>query len=225
MLLVCLHSLTTRSPISFCCSLLREKKLWGLTQCPFCVFFNCVSFHLFLLFLLLIVSFLNFLSSVLSLSFLLISPPLHLSLPLLSLLPLFRLCKVQLGFGAFGLQAWRQEDALSEYALLGSLCVTLYFFALLFYLYLLLFNFSPPYIRRVTVILSCGFSSLVEEDPLLLISSVLCRNLLNLQKKPRKVSWVDMNIKLCDFRSWNLSILVKQTSRNNVFTLKKVVGA
>lgn len=105
-----------------------------------------------------------------------------LSLPLLSLLPLFRLCKVQLGFGAFGLQAWRQEDALSEYALLGSLCVTLYFFALLFYLYLLLFNFFPPYIRRVTVILSCGFSSLVEEDPLLLISSVLCRNLLNLQK-------------------------------------------
>lgn len=52
--------------------------------------------------------------------------------PLPSLLPLFRLCKVQLGFGAFGLQAWRQEDALSEYALLGSLCVTLYFFALLF---------------------------------------------------------------------------------------------
>lgn len=109
-----------------------------------------------------------------------------LSLPLLSLLPLFRLCKVQLGFGAFGLQAWRQEDALSEYALLGSLCVTLYFFALLFYLYLLLFNFFPPYIRRVTVILSCGFSSLVEEDPLLLISSVLCRNLLNLQKKHAK---------------------------------------
>lgn len=109
-----------------------------------------------------------------------------LSLPLLSLLPLFRLCKVQLGFGAFGLQAWRQEDALSEYALLGSLCVTLYFFALLFYLYLLLFNFFPPYIRRVTVILSCGFSSLVEEDPLILISSVLCRNLLNLQKKHAK---------------------------------------
>lgn len=53
-----------------------------------------------------------------------------------SLLPLFRLCKVQLGFGAFGLQAWWQEDALSEYALLGSLCVTLYFFALLFYSYL-----------------------------------------------------------------------------------------
>lgn len=49
-----------------------------------------------------------------------------------SLLPLFRLCKVQLGFGAFGLQAWWQEDALSEYALLGSLCVTLHFFALLF---------------------------------------------------------------------------------------------
>lgn len=67
-----------------------------------------------------------------------------LSPPFLSLLPLFRLCKVQLGFGAFGLQAWRQEDALSEYALLGSLCVTLYFFALLFYLYLLLFNFFPP---------------------------------------------------------------------------------
>lgn len=67
-------------------------------------------------------------------------PPLALSFsfphlfspPLPSLLPLFRLCKVQLGFGAFGLQAWRQEDALSEYALLGSLCVTLYFFALLF---------------------------------------------------------------------------------------------
>ena len=59
---------------------------------------------------------------------------LHLSLlfpPPLLLFPLFfRLCKVQLGFGAFGLQAWRQEDALSEYALLGSLCVTLYFFAL-----------------------------------------------------------------------------------------------
>lgn len=48
------------------------------------------------------------------------------------LLPLFRLCKVQLGFGAFGLQAWQQEDALSEYALLGSLCVTPYFFALPF---------------------------------------------------------------------------------------------
>lgn len=67
-------------------------------------------------------------------------PPLHspflfphlFSPPSPSLLPLFRLCKVQLGFGAFGLQAWRQEDALSEYALLGSLCVTLYFFALLF---------------------------------------------------------------------------------------------
>lgn len=54
------------------------------------------------------------------------------SSPLPSLLPLFRLCKVQLGFGAFGLQAWQQEDALSEYALLGSLCVTLYYFALLF---------------------------------------------------------------------------------------------
>lgn len=61
------------------------------------------------------------------------SPFLHLfSPPLPPVLPLFRLCKVQLGFGAFGLQAWRQEDALSEYALLGSLCVTLYFFALLF---------------------------------------------------------------------------------------------
>lgn len=65
------------------------------------------------------------------------------------LLPFFRLCKVQLGFGAFGLQAWQQEDALSEYALLGSLCVTLYFFALLFtccpYLcctFLLLLNMS-----------------------------------------------------------------------------------
>lgn len=52
--------------------------------------------------------------------------------PLPSLLPLFRLCKVQLGFGAFGLQAWQQEDALSEYALLGSLCVMLNFFALPF---------------------------------------------------------------------------------------------
>ncbi len=55
------------------------------------------------------------------------------SLCISSLLRLFRLCKVQLGFGAFGLQAGRQEDALSEYALLGSLCVTLYFFALLFW--------------------------------------------------------------------------------------------
>lgn len=54
------------------------------------------------------------------------------SSPLPSLLPLFRLCKVQLGLGAFGPQAWQQEDALSEYALLGSLCVTLYYFALLF---------------------------------------------------------------------------------------------
>lgn len=58
---------------------------------------------------------------------LLISPPYP------SFLPLFRLCKVQLGFGAIGLQAWRQEDALSEYALLGSLCVTRYFFALLIF--------------------------------------------------------------------------------------------
>lgn len=57
----------------------------------------------------------------------------HLSSSSFPLLPLFRLCKVQLGFGAFGPQAWRQEDALSEYALLGSLCVTLYFFALLFF--------------------------------------------------------------------------------------------
>ena len=62
-----------------------------------------------------------------------------LSTPFPFLLPLFRLYKVQLGFGAFGLQAWRQEDALSEYALLGSLCVTLYFFALLFYPSLLTF--------------------------------------------------------------------------------------
>ena len=66
--------------------------------------------------------------------------------PCLSLLPLFRLCKVQLGFGAFGLQAWRQEDALSEYALLGSLCVTLYFFALSLFTrrpYLLFLLFFP----------------------------------------------------------------------------------
>ncbi|MEQ2209183.1 hypothetical protein XENOCAPTIV_026198 [Xenoophorus captivus] len=62
-----------------------------------------------------------------------------------SIIPLFRLCKVQLGFGACGLQAGRQEDALSEYALLGSLCVTLYFFALLLtylsFIYIYIYNF------------------------------------------------------------------------------------
>lgn len=76
------------------------------------------------------------------------------------LLPLFRLCKVQLGFGAFGPQAWRQEDALSEYALLGSLCVTLYFFALLFFTrrrrLLLLFPFTPV---SVAVVLWVSSSS------------------------------------------------------------------
>lgn len=99
-----------------------------------------------------------------------------------SLLPLFRLCKVQLGFGAFDLQAWRQEDALSEYALLGSLCVTLYFFALFFYpsSVLILWIFFFSYIRQVTVLLSfCGISSLMEEDPLPLIA---CRNPLNPKK-------------------------------------------
>ena len=59
--------------------------------------------------------------------------------PYPSFLPLFRLCKVQLGFGAIGLQAWRQEDALSEYALLGSLCVTRYFFAILIFVPIILF--------------------------------------------------------------------------------------
>lgn len=106
----------------------------------------------------------------------------------LSFLPLFRLCKVQLGFGAFDLQAWRQEDALSEYALLGSLCVTLYFFALLFYLsslltFVLIFS---SYIRQVTVS-SClpnGSSSLVEKDPLPLISPVSCRNLVSPKSQP-----------------------------------------
>lgn len=148
-----------------------------------------------------------------------------LSLPLLSLLPLFRLCKVQLGFGAFGLQAWRQEDALSEYALLGSLCVTLYFFALLFYLYLLLFNFFPPiypssHSHPLLWVFFFGGGRPAHSD----IISALQKS-VKFTKKTRKVSWVDMNIKLCGFRSWNLSILVKQTSRNNVFTLKKVVGA
>lgn len=78
--------------------------------------------------------------------------PLSILSPLLSsLLPLFRLCKVQLGVGAFGLQAWRQEDTLSEYALLGSLCVTLYFFALLFY-FLLFYSYCI--IRQVLVLMS-----------------------------------------------------------------------
>lgn len=149
-----------------------------------------------------------------------------LSLPLLSLLPLFRLCKVQLGFGAFGLQAWRQEDALSEYALLGSLCVTLYFFALLFYLYLLLFNFFPPiypssHSHPLLWVFFFGGGRPAPSD----IISALQKSVKFTKKQTRKVSWVDMNIKLCGFRSWNLSILVKQTSRNNVFTLKKVVGA
>lgn len=109
-----------------------------------------------------------------------------LSPPFLSLLPLFRLCKVQLGFGAFGLQAWRQEDALSEYALLGSLCVTLYFFALLFLPVVLTYfcsYFFYSYICQVTVVLSsCGFPSLMEEDPLLLISPVSRRKLVSPKK-------------------------------------------
>lgn len=156
MLLVCLHSLTTRSPISFCCSLLREKKTVRANSVSFlCILQLCLfssfpslpsSYRVFSQFSLF--GFIALLSSHFSSPSPLSSPcfPHLLSPPFLSLLPLFRLCKVQLGFGAFGLQAWRQEDALSEYALLGSLCVTLYFFALLFYLYLLLFNFFPPHI-------------------------------------------------------------------------------
>lgn len=93
-----------------------DGELWWLLHV--CVFFTGVSVPLFYPFLLSQSS-----SSVSSSSS---------SHPSPSLLPLFRLCKVQLGFGAFGLQAWWQEDALSEYALLGSLCVTLHFFALLF---------------------------------------------------------------------------------------------
>lgn len=114
----------------------------------------------------------TFLSSCLSVSFLalLTSSPLSLlctlplsSPPCLSLLPLFRLCKVQLGFGAFGLQAWRQEDALSEYALLGSLCVTLYFFALSLFTrrpYLLFssfFSFTPISVKSRSSCLPAGF--------------------------------------------------------------------
>lgn len=96
------------------------------------------------------------------------SPLLYLTSPLLSsssfpLLPLFRLCKVQLGFGAFGPQAWRQEDALSEYALLGSLCVTLYFFALLFFTrrrwLLLLFPFTPVSVAVVLWVSSSFWGS------------------------------------------------------------------
>lgn len=87
---------------------------------------------------------------------------LHLSSPPFPpLLPLFRLCKVQLGFGAFGLQAWRQEDALSEYALLGSLCVTLYFFALLFLpvvlTYFCSYLFTPISIKSRSSCLPVGF--------------------------------------------------------------------
>lgn len=107
-------------------------------------------------------------------------PSLHCSFPYLlspplSLLPLFRLCKVQLGFGACGLQAWREEDALSEYALLGSLCVTLYFFALP----VLLFSFYSCICQVMVFLSSCGFPSLMEEDPLLLVLPVSCRKLVS----------------------------------------------
>lgn len=141
-------------------------------------FFTCVSFlpsHLYrfylslvyLYFLLPCFSLSYYCSALLSLSLPFVfftSPSLYISLPFYapflfphlyshlfpSLLPLFRLCKVQLGFGAFGLQAWQQEDALSEYALLGSLCVTLYFFALLF-LPLILTYFCSYFFTPVSV--------------------------------------------------------------------------
>lgn len=138
------------------------------------------SLHLFFVGLFILFAFVFFLSLLLFFSHLCLSLLLCTVLLCLlfsprfpSLLPLFRLCKVQLGFGAFGLQAWRQEDALSEYALLGSLCVTLYFFALFFFPSSvgILLKFIYSYIHQVTVHLSfCGFSSLVE-NPLLLISS------------------------------------------------------
>lgn len=152
MQLVCLHSPTMGHfshlfpSFSICVSLCVNSAMANCYILPV-YSFTCVSFlpsHLILSYLPLVC---------LSLSFFLFSTSLLLSTPLIFssfifftspslyisplllfpfLLPLFRLCKVQLGFGAFGLQAWRQEDALSEYALLGSLCVTLYFFALLF---------------------------------------------------------------------------------------------
>ena len=160
--------------------------MWWLTVAFFLCSFTCVSFLSsqplsVLLLSRLSVSFLSLLTS--SPLSLLCTLPLS-SPPCLSLLPLFRLCKVQLGFGAFGLQAWRQEDALSEYALLGSLCVTLYFFALSLFTrrpYLLFSSFFSLYfyICQVTVVLSsCGFPPLMEDNPLLLITPVSCRKLV-----------------------------------------------
>lgn len=96
------------------------------------LFVQCPHPYLFLPLFYLLFCFLLSASLSLVLS-LLFSPPFPSFLSLFLPLIIFRLCKVQLGFGACGPQAWRQEDALSEYALLGSLCVTLYFFALLLY--------------------------------------------------------------------------------------------
>lgn len=175
---VCLHSLTTGTLVTFLFwgfGVILSLAVWTSVISnwllnSFCVSFTCLftflcicSFSVFSFFLLMSSIFVVLLSShflifnLLCLSLLLCTILLCLLFsPLFpSLLPLFRLCKVQLGFGAFGLQAWRQEDALSEYALLGSLCVTLYFFALFFYLssVLILLNFflllyqsshSPP---------------------------------------------------------------------------------
>lgn len=71
------------------------------------------------------------LSSICSISFFLSLSlaPFHLSLSL-SLFLYHRLCKVQLWVGESDLQTRWQEDAFSEYALLGSLCVTLFLLSL-----------------------------------------------------------------------------------------------
>lgn len=79
----------------------------------------------------------------LSLSLSLCLPLFHLSLSL-SLFLYHRLCKVQLWVGESDLQTRWQEDAFSEYALLGSLCVTLFLLSLSYNVMWLVLDSAKP---------------------------------------------------------------------------------
>lgn len=78
-----------------------------------------------------------------SLSLSLCLPLFHLSLSL-SLFLYHRLCKVQLWVGESDLQTRWQEDAFSEYALLGSLCVTLFLLSLSYNVMWLVLDSAKP---------------------------------------------------------------------------------